>query len=101
MEVERRSGLVSGASGGDVERLGAVIEEFGARQIQILERIDRLVQLNEEMWDHHLQFCGRLMEKVTRTEMELVEAQTELGSQLDALRGQVGGGDRPGRRPRR
>ncbi len=44
------------------------------------------------MWDHHLQFCGRLIETVTQTEMELFQAQTELGSQLDALRGEVAPG---------
>lgn len=101
MDVGRRSGSVSGVSGNDFERIGAIVEQLGARQAEILERIDRLVQLNEEMWDHHLQFCGRLMEKVTGTELELFETQNELGSQLDALRGQVGGSARPGRRPRR
>lgn len=89
MTVERSPGSMSEALwgvGADLERIGVGVGELAAQQAEILGRIDRLVALNEQMWDHHLQFCGRLIETVTRTEMELLEAQTELEGQLDALR---------------
>ena len=60
---------------------------LAAQQEKILERIDRLVALNEEMWDHHLAFCGRLIESISQTEVQLLDAQSELGRQVDALRG--------------
>jgi hypothetical protein len=89
MSVGRSSGSMSEALwgvGADLERIGVGVGEMATQQAEILERIDRLVALNEQMWDHHLQFCGRLIETVTQTEMELLQAQTELESQLDALR---------------
>ena len=66
--------------------------DLAARQGQILDRIERLVELNEQMWDHHLQFCGRLIETLTQTEVQLLEAQSDLGRQLDALRSETPGG---------
>ncbi|MGH8972278.1 MAG: hypothetical protein ACRD0C_03645 [Acidimicrobiia bacterium] len=84
-----RSGSVQGDVIGDFERVGSFMAELGAQQEQILERIERLVALNEQMWDHHLQFCGRLVESVSQTETELLQTQSELRSQLDALRGSV------------
>jgi len=92
MGVGRSAGSVSGDMSPDLERIGTAMADLGSQQAQILERIERLVELNEEMWDHHLQFCGRLIEKLTQTELELFQAQTELGSQLDALRGEVAPG---------
>ncbi len=89
MSVRRSSGSVGGDVGGDVERLGAVLADLAAQQTHILERIDRLVELNEQMWDHHLQFCGQLIATVAQTDVQLLEAQTDLGRQLDALRAQA------------
>jgi hypothetical protein len=82
----RTPGPAGSGVAGDVERLGAAMADLGAQQALILERVDRLVELNEQMWDHHLQFCGRLIEAVIRTDVELLEAQSELGRRLDALR---------------
>jgi hypothetical protein len=84
-----RSGSVQGDVIGDFERVGSFMAELGARQDLILERIERLVALNEQMWEHHLQFCGRLIESMSQTEIQLLEGQSELTSQLDALRGAV------------
>jgi hypothetical protein len=81
-----RSGSVQDVSG-DLERVGSFLGHLAAQQAQILERIDRLVALNEEMWDHHLAFCGHLIESVTQTEVQILEVQSELGRQLEALRG--------------
>lgn len=91
MSVSRSAGSVIGDLSGDLGRVGSALADMAAQQAQILERIDRLVELNEQMWDHHLEFCGRLIETVTQTEVQLLEAQTELGQQLDALRGQKPG----------
>ncbi len=81
-----RSGPVQGDVISDFERVGSFMAELRARQEQILERIERLVALNEQMWDHHLQFCGRLIETISQTDIQLLEAQSDLESQLDALR---------------
>jgi hypothetical protein len=81
-----RSGSVQDVSG-DLERVGSFLGHLAAQQAQILERIDRLVALNEEMWDHHLAFCGHLIESVTQTEVQILEVQSELGRQLETLRG--------------
>jgi hypothetical protein len=81
----RSSGSVRDVSG-DLERVGSFLGHLAAQQEQILERIDRLVALNERIWDHHLAFCGRLIESVTQTEVQLLEAQSELERQLAALR---------------
>ena len=88
MSVARSGGSVIGDLSGELGRVGATLADMAAHQAQILERIERLVELNEQMWDHHLQFCGRLIETVTQTDVQLLEAQTDLGKQLDALRGQ-------------
>lgn len=90
MSASRSAGSVIGDLSGDLGRVGAALADMGAHQAQILERIERLVDLNERMWDHHLQFCGRLIETVTQTEVQLLEAQSDLAKQLDALRGQAG-----------
>ena len=92
----RRSGSASGVGQADVERLGAAMTDLAAQQGLILERVERLVQLNEQMWDHHLQFCGRLIETVTQTDVQLREAQVNLERELDALRHDIGQGG-PGR----
>jgi hypothetical protein len=92
MSVVRSAGSVTGGLSGDLGQVGAALANMAAQQAQILERMERLVALNEQMWDHHLQFCGRLIETVTQTEVQLLEAQTELGKQLDALKGQEPGG---------
>jgi calcineurin-like phosphoesterase len=84
-----RSGSVKGDVIGDFERVGSFMAELGAQQERILERMERLVELNEQMWDHHLQFCGRLIESISQTEVQLLDAQSDLTSQLDALRGAV------------
>jgi hypothetical protein len=84
-------GRTSGSVSGDVEGLGAALADLAARQAQILERVERLVELNEQMWDHHLQFCGRLIETVTQTDVQLLQAQSELGRRLDALRSEPRG----------
>ena len=86
MAMGRSTGSLPGDVSGDLERVGSFLALLGSQQEKILERIDRLVALNEEMWDHHLQFCGRLIEAVSQTEVQLLQAQSELGSQLDALR---------------
>ena len=88
MSVGRSAGSVVGHLSGDLGAVGAALADMAAQQAQILERMDRLVELNEQMWDHHLQFCGRLIETVTQTEVQLLEAQSDLGKQLDALKGQ-------------
>jgi hypothetical protein len=84
-----RSGSVQGDVIGDFERVGSFMAELGAQQERILERVERLVALNEEMWEHHLQFCGRLIEAISQTEIQLLDAQSDLTGQLDALRGAV------------
>jgi hypothetical protein len=86
MSVHRGAGSVIGDLSGDLGAVGAALANMASQQATILERLERLVALNEQMWDHHLQFCGRLIETVTQTEVQLLEAQTELGQQLDALR---------------
>jgi hypothetical protein len=90
MSVHRSAGSVIGDLSGDLGAVGAALANalanMASQQATILERLERLVALNEQMWDHHLQFCGRLIETVTQTEVQLLEAQTELGQQLDALR---------------
>lgn len=91
MSVGRSTGSVVGGLSGDLGRVGAALADMAEQQAAILERIERLVQLNEQMWDHHLQFCGRLIETVTQTEVQLLEAHTQLGQQLDALREQEPG----------
>lgn len=53
---------------GDLERVGSFLGHLAAQQEQILERID-------------------LIESVTQTEVQLLEAQSELERQLAALRG--------------
>ena len=88
MSVGRSTGSVRGDLSGDLGRVGAALADMAEQQAQILERVERLVQLNEQMWDHHLQFCGRLIETVTQTDVQLLTAQTELERQLDALRQQ-------------
>jgi hypothetical protein len=85
----RSSGSARSDVSGDLERVGSFLGHLAAQQEQILERIERLVALNEQMWDHHLEFCGRLIESISQTEVQLLDAQSELGSQLDALRGTV------------
>lgn len=86
MSVGRSAGPVSEGLSGDLGRVGAALADMAAQQAQILERMERLVELNEQMWDHHLQFCGRLIETLTQTEVQLLEAHAELGQQLDDLR---------------
>ncbi|MDQ3946098.1 MAG: hypothetical protein M3357_13290 [Actinomycetota bacterium] len=96
MSVGRSAGSVRGDLSGDLGRVGAALEDMAEQQGQILERMERLVELNEQMWDHHLQFCGRLIETVTQTDVQLLEAQTELRRQLDALRNQGVVEEKPG-----
>jgi hypothetical protein len=89
MVAMNRYGSVQDVSG-DLERVGSFLGHLAAQQAQILERIDRLVALNEQMWDHHLAFCGHLIESVTQTEVQILDAQSELVRQLEALRGGPG-----------
>ncbi|MGH9039539.1 MAG: hypothetical protein ACRDZ3_04850 [Acidimicrobiia bacterium] len=93
---ERSSGSVRGDLAAALERIGAGLNDLSSQQAEILARMERLVTLNEQMWDHHLQFCGRLIDKVTRTEIELFEAQDDLSTQLESL--QVAIDDVSGRR---
>ncbi|MGH9034728.1 MAG: hypothetical protein ACRD0O_03120 [Acidimicrobiia bacterium] len=95
MSVSSGVGSVIGDLSGDLGRVGAALADMAENQAQILQRLDRLVELNEQMWEHHLQFCGRLIETVTQTDVQLLQAQTELETRLDALRAQ-GGADQPG-----
>lgn len=67
-------------------RLG---RQLAAQQVEILERVDRLVELNQQMWDRHLQFCGRLVETVAQTNKQLLQAQKDLEDRLAALRDQA------------
>lgn len=95
MSVSSSVGSVIGDLSGDLGRVGAALASMAQNQAQILQRLERLVELNEQMWEHHLQFCGRLIETVTQTDVQLLQAQTELETRLDALRAQ-GGADQPG-----
>jgi hypothetical protein len=95
MSVSSGVGSVTGDLSGDLGRVGAALADMAQNQAQILQRLERLVELNEQMWEHHLQFCGRLIETVTQTDVQLLQAQTELETRLDALRAQ-GGADQPG-----
>lgn len=80
----------SEAMGGEAEAMRATLGDLITGQALIQERLERLVKLNEQMWDHHLHFCGELISKIATTERELFDSQSELGRQLSALQGEAG-----------
>ena len=70
----------------DLAHIRLTSERAEARQQQILEALERLVELNMKMWDHHLRFCGQLTEKLACAEKEALDLRSEVLDELETVR---------------
>ena len=63
----------------NVMAIRAVAERADERAGKLAATVERLSELNEKLWSHHLEFCGQVT-------AELANAEREVLDELDALR---------------
>jgi hypothetical protein len=57
-------------------------ERANERVGQVLAKVERIAELNEKLWSHHLEFCGQVTAEVANAEREVLD-------ELNALRRSV------------
>jgi hypothetical protein len=70
-----------------------VAERADERVEQIAAKVERIAELNEKLWSHHLEFCGQVTAEVANAEREVLDelanAEREVLDELNALRQSV------------
>ena len=62
-------------------------ERADERVGQMAAKVERLAELNEKLWSHHLEFCGQVTAEVANAEREVLDELNALRQSVIDIRG--------------
>jgi hypothetical protein len=69
--------------GRNVIAIRAAAERANERVGQVAANVERLAELNEKLWSHHLEFCGQVTAEVANAEREVLDELNALRQSID------------------
>jgi hypothetical protein len=73
--------------GRNIMAIRDVAERADERVEQVVARVERIAELNEKLWSHHLEFCGQVTAEVANAEREVLDELNALRQSVIDVRG--------------